>query len=129
MKSLIGRPKIAIAGESFVSGSGVLRYWSMATLNASVLSSPLGDVLDVIIRLTVFTPISAPQFECGNATKDLRWWMPQSRRNFRVCEAMNSGPPSLDSSSGMPNVMNVRFNKSTNPVDPSNDRSTISQLE
>ena len=72
MKSLIGLPKTHIAGESYVAGSGVLRYCSIATRNASVLRSPLGEVLDVIRRLTVLTPISALQLEWGNATEDWR---------------------------------------------------------
>ena len=61
MKSRIGRPKTHIAGESFVSGSGVLRYCSIAICTASVSSSPFGPVLSVMSRFIVFTPISARQ--------------------------------------------------------------------
>ena len=63
MKSLIGRPKTDMAGDSLVSGSGVLRYCNIATLKASVSSSPVGDVLEVMSRFTVLTPISALQLE------------------------------------------------------------------
>ena len=101
----------------------------MAILKESVFSSPVGVVLEVIIRLMVLTPISARQLECEKATEDLRWWIPQLSRNFLVCEAMNSGPLSLDSSSGIPKVMNVRLRTSTSPVAPSEDRSTMGQLE
>ena len=42
MKSRMGRLKSHISGDSFVSGSGVLRYWSIALCTASVSSSPSG---------------------------------------------------------------------------------------
>ena len=61
MKSLTDRPKTHIAGESFVSLSGVFLYRRMARWKASVSSSPFGPVLSVIMRLTVFTPTSALQ--------------------------------------------------------------------
>ena len=80
-------------------------------------------------RLTDLTPISALQFECGNATDDRRWCMPQSFRNWRVAVAVNSGPPSVASSSGMPKVAKVRRRQSIRPVDPSLARSTRGQLE
>ena len=99
MKFLTGFPNTDTAGETFVSGSGVLRYWSIATRNASVSSSPVGDVLEVIIRLIVFTPISARQFEWGNATDDSLWSTPQVRKNDFVEDATNSEPPSVEISS------------------------------
>ena len=43
--------------------------------------------------------------------------------------AVNSGPPSVASSSGMPNVAKVRRRQSIRPVDPSLARSTRGQLE
>ena len=104
--------KMQIAGENFVSGSGVFRYWSMAILNESVLSSPARDVFNVMRRFTVDAMVD-----------------PQLSRNFWVWPEMNSGPPSLDNSSGIPNVMNVRFSKSTNPSEPLEERSTMGQLE
>ena len=70
MKSLIGRPNTHWAGDNFVSGSGVLRYWRMVHCNASVSRLPVGLVLLVISRLTA---TSALQLECGNATDDRRW--------------------------------------------------------
>ena len=73
-----------MAGEIFVSGSGILRYWSIAILKASVLSSLVDEVLEVINLFTVFTLISARQLECGKVTEDLRWWIPQLLTNFSV---------------------------------------------
>ena len=59
MKSRIGCPNMHIDGENLVSLSGVFLYCRIARWNWAVLSSPLGLVLPVIRRLTVFTPISA----------------------------------------------------------------------
>ena len=129
MKSLIGRPNRHMAGETLVSGSGVLRYCNIAILNASVFRVPRGEVLDVIIRFRVFTPISARQFEWGNATDDCRWWMPHVFMKFLVAGAVNSDPPSVASSSGIPNVINVCLSTSIRPFDPPHARSTIGQLE
>ena len=64
MKSLIGLPNTHWAGDSFVSGFGVLRYWSMARCcrcRASVSSSPCVPVLSVMSRLIVFSEDSSPQ--------------------------------------------------------------------
>ena len=81
MKSLIGRPKTHIAGDSFVSLSGVLRYCSIARWNASVLSSPFGPVLLVMSLFTVLTATSARQLLWAKATELRRWWTPQFIRN------------------------------------------------
>ena len=56
MKSRIRWPKTHIAGEIFVTGSGVLRYCSTALCTASVGSSPFGPVLLVISCFIVFMP-------------------------------------------------------------------------
>jgi hypothetical protein len=53
MKSLIGRPKMHSAGESFVVGSGVFRYWRIAIWRASVSRVPLGPVLLVMRRFVI----------------------------------------------------------------------------
>ncbi len=63
-----------------------IRYASIAFWNESVLRSPAS---------AVFTPISARQLACGFDTVLVLWWTPQSARNFRVTEAVNSGPPSV----------------------------------
>ena len=44
----------------------------MAHCSAFVLRLPCESVLLVISHLTVLTPISPRQFECGNATEDNR---------------------------------------------------------
>ena len=48
------------------------------------------------------TPISAQQLLCGKATELRRWCTPNWRTKVRVTMATNSGPPSDESSSGMP---------------------------
>ena len=54
MKSRIGCPNMHIAGGNLVSLSGVFLYCRIDRWNWSVLSSPIGLVLPVIRRLTVF---------------------------------------------------------------------------
>ena len=76
----------------------------MARWNASVFRDPLGPVLPASIRLTVFTPTSALQLLCGFATPLKRCSTPQLRRNVSVGPALNSGPPSDDSSSALPRL-------------------------
>ena len=129
MKSLMGLPNTQMAGDTFVCGSGVLRYWSIATRNASVSNSPDGEVLDLIIRLIVFTPISALQFECGNATDERRWSTPQDRRKDCVEAATNSEPPSLAISSGIPNVAKMRLRDLISPFAPFFARSAMGYFE
>ena len=70
MKSLIGLPNMHMAGESFVSLSGVFLYCSMARWKESVSMSPEELVLSIRRRLTVLTPISALQLLWGKATED-----------------------------------------------------------
>lgn len=64
IKSLIGRPKMDWAGNSFVARSGVFLYWRMARCRGLVSRSPLRPVF-VMSRLTDLMPTSARQFECG----------------------------------------------------------------
>ena len=72
MKSFIALPKIHMAGDSLVSGSGVFLYCSIARWKASTSSSPLAPVLLVMSLFTVLTPTSARQLLCGKATDDRR---------------------------------------------------------
>ena len=72
MKSLMGRPNTHWAGERLVLGSGVLRYCRMAHWRESVSRLPCASVLSVMRRVTVLTPISARQLECGKATEESR---------------------------------------------------------
>ena len=102
MRSRTGLPNTHIAGDSLVAGSGVLRCWRTARWNASVFRLPLADMLPARSLLIDLTPISARQLLCGKATELRRWCMPQSLRNWTVMAAVNSGSPSVASSSGMP---------------------------
>jgi hypothetical protein len=81
MKSLMGLPKTHCAGDRLVFGSGVLRYCRIAHCKESVSRLPRVSVLLLMMRLTVLTPISALQLECGNATEERRWLTPQSLKN------------------------------------------------
>ena len=101
----------------------------MARWNASVFRDPPGPVLPASIRLTVFTPTSALQLLCGFATLLKRCSTPQLRRNVSVGPALNSGPPSDDSSSAMPKVTNILRSAAMRPLEPSAFSSTIGQLE
>ena len=49
MKSLIGRPKMHMAGESLVSGSVVLWYWSITRWTASVSTVQLPIGTSVVV--------------------------------------------------------------------------------
>ena len=100
----------------------------MVHCKASVFRLPWGSVLLVMSRLTVLTPISALQFECGWATDNRRWWTPQSLRNWHVVE-INSGPTSVAHSSGMPKVPNMPRKQSIRPFDPACACSMMGQLE
>ncbi len=105
-RSLICLPKMIWAGDSLVTGSGVLRNVRTARWTASVSSCPELSTLLVIRRFIDFTAISALQLLWGNATELSRWWIPHSFRNRCVLPDVNSGPPSDASSSGTPNVTN-----------------------
>jgi hypothetical protein len=122
-------PKTHIAGEIFVSGSGVLRYCSIALCTVSVSSSPFGPVLSVMRRFIVFTPISARQLLCGKATDDRRWCTPHLCRNDLVPVEVNSGPPSDASSSGVTYVTKARHKWFLRPVAPPVNFDMIGQFE
>ena len=117
-RSLICRPNMIWAGDSLVTGSGVLRKVRTACWTASVFRCPELSMLLVISLFMDFTAISALQLLWGNATELSRWWIPHSFRNFCVCPEVNSGPPSDDSSSGTPNVTNDIRSWSIRVVDP-----------
>ena len=101
----------------------------MARCKLSVSRLPLGLVLLVMSRFTVFTPTSARQFEWGYATEDNRWWTPQFFKNCWVNAEVNSGPPSVARSSGIPKLLKVRRRQSMRPFSPSRALSMIGQLE
>ena len=113
-----GRPKMIWAGDRSQSLSGVFLSWSMARKKRSWLRLPVGLVLHISRRFAALTATSARPLDCGNATEDTRWRTPQRRRNCSVWVAVNSGPPSLDSSSGTPKVANRARRWRTRPAEP-----------
>ena len=129
IRSLTGLPKTHIAGDIRVAGSGVFRYCRIALWKASESRLPLAVTLPVSRRFIVFTPTSALQLLWGNATELRRWWTPQSWRNCVVVVDVNSGPPSVASSSGMPNVEKMRLSALTTPLAPSSACFTMGQFE
>ena len=58
-KSLSSLPKRALAGDNFVSLSGVFRNWSKALETAALSKDPFADTLSLNSLLTVLTPNSA----------------------------------------------------------------------
>ena len=54
---------------------------------------------------------------------------PQSARNFLVVDAVNSGPPSVVRSSGMPKVTKMDLKLEMRPVAPLVERSTMGHPE
>ena len=117
-----------MTGKILVAGSGVFLYWRMASWNASMLIAPSFLTLPVINLLMILTPISALQLLWGNATELRRWCIPQLCRNCLVVWATNLGPPSDESSSGMPKVAKVCLRTLISPCAPSLALSTIGQL-
>ena len=113
-----GRPKMICAGERLQSGSGVFRSWSMARRKRLWSRLPVGPVFDVRSRLAVLTATSALPLDCGKLTEEIRCRTPQSRRKSSVCFDVNSGPPSLVSSSGTPNVPKKGRRWRTSPAEP-----------
>ena len=69
-KSRIWRPKRHMAGDNFVSLSGVFLYCNRALWKASLLRVPLGSVLPARRRFMDFTATSARQLLWAKATDD-----------------------------------------------------------
>lgn len=65
---------------------------------------PVGLVLDVKSLYAAFTATSALPLDWGKPADDIWCLTFQERSKFSVVNAMNSGPPSLESSPGTPNV-------------------------
>ena len=103
--SRIGRPNTICAGDMLQSGSGVFLSCRRARSSLSLSSDPDGFVFALRSLLVVLTATSARPLDCGWYAEDLRCFTPQFARNSCVVLATNSGPPSLESSSGTPNVV------------------------
>ena len=113
-----GRPKIICAGERLQSGSGVFRSCSMACRERSWSRLPVGPGLDIRRSLVGFVATSALPLDCGKPAEERRCRTPYKRRKFSVSPAMNSGPPSLESSSGTPKVAKKERRWRTRPEEP-----------
>ena len=113
-----GRPNIICAGDRLQSGSGVLRSCNIARTKRSWSRLPVAPVFDIRRRLAVLTATSALPLDCGKLTEDRRCRTPHSRRKFSVSPATNSGPPSLDNSSGTPKVAKKVRRCRIRPVEP-----------
>ncbi len=97
------------AGDKLQSQSGVFRSCRIARKKRSWSRFPVGAVLDIRSRFAVLTATSALPLDRGKMTEDTRCCTFHERRKVSVLLAVNSGPPSLPSSSGTPNVpKNVR---------------------
>ena len=112
-----------------MSLSGVFLYCNIARRKASLFKLPLAPTLSVSNLFTVLTPTSALQLLWAKATEDSLWWIPQSLRNLWVADAVNCGPPSEASSSGIPKVVNMSFKAVMRPDAPSGGFDTMGQLE
>eukprot|EP00794_Sanderia_malayensis_P001441 gene1441-1586_t len=117
--------KMICAGDKLQSRSGVLRSCRMARRNPSWLRFPVGPVFDIKRRLAILTATSALPLDWGKLTEEMRWRTFHEWRNVSVLVAVNSGPPSLASSSGTPKVpKNVRKWR-IKPVDPARSLPTV----
>lgn len=79
-----------------------------------MLREPSVPVLPVINLFTVLTPNADLRTAVagGKATEFRRWCTFHSRRNCLVLWATNSGPPSVESSSGMSSIGGKRVSES-----------------
>ena len=106
------------AGDRLQSGSGVFLNWSRALKNLSLSRVPLGPKFARIRRLVAFTATSARPLDWGKYADDTLCLTPHLSRNSLVAPAVYSGPPSLDNSSGTPNVEKSERKHAIRPRDP-----------
>ena len=90
--------------------SGVLWYCRKAFATASEFSEPPGEVLPKRILLADFTAASARPFDCGKCEDDTRRVTRQAVKNALASWLTRLVPPSHDSISGMPNLLNHLLN-------------------
>ena len=113
-----GFPNKIWDGESLLQGSGVFRSCIMARMNLSLLIEPLWPTLVRSSRLVDFTATSARPFERGQYADDTRCLTHHVLRNRWYVSERNSGPPSLDTSSGTPYVWQNLLIHCTRPRAP-----------
>ena len=117
-ESRMGRPKMICAGDRLQSGSGVLRSCNNALRSLSLSREPFGEILDISNLLDDFTATSARPFDCGLYADETLCLISHFLRKSFVRLASNSGPPSLDSSSGTPKVEQRERRQATSPRAP-----------
>ena len=92
--------------------------WSKALKNLSQSRVPVGPRFACIRRLVAFTATSARPLDWGWYAEDTLCLTPHLSRNSLVPHAVYSGPPSLDSSSGTPNVEKRERKHAIRPREP-----------
>ena len=117
-ESLICLPKIISAGEILQSGSGVFLTCRRARKRRSLLRDPDGPIFSRRRRLHFLTATSARPLDWGKWDEDNRCRTPQRLRKLSVLVLVNSGPPSLEISSGTPKVAKRDLNAEIRPSDP-----------
>ena len=128
MRSRRGRPNRIIAGDMPVVGSGVLRYWTSPATTRLSSSVPSGLVCPCSSRFIDFTATSALPLLLGWYAAESRCLTPHLPRNSCVSAAVNSGPPSLLSSSGAPKVANMYFRLRMRPCDPAASSDFVARM-
>ncbi len=81
------------------------------------------------MRLIVLAPVSARLFEWGLYAEVRQCWTPQLLSSSLVVLEANSGPPSVVSVEGIPNVANVSLKVWASPVAPLVAGETMGQPE
>ena len=94
-----GHPKMISAGERLQLRLGVLRSCRIAWRKRSWSRLPIGPVLDIKSLLAALTATLALPLDKGEAPDDTRCCTFQDWRKISVIDAVNYGPPSLQSSS------------------------------
>lgn len=117
-----------MAGETMVSGFGVFLYVRSALWKGDCREPP-GPVLPAIIRLTVFTAVSALLLACGLYADDILCWTPQLDSSSWVWCEVNSGPPSVVRLVGIPNEAKMSLSTVARPVAPPVAGFTMGQPE
>ena len=106
------------AGDIPLSGSWVLWKCKMACVNASVTVFPEEDMLSVENRFMDRTVTSARPLDRELYSDERQCLTPHHLKKSVVSLAINSGPLSLLSSSGTPNVAKYLLRARISPATP-----------
>ena len=104
--------------ESLQPRSGVFLCVRRARTILSLVKFPSGPTFSIKRRFVAFTASSAIPLEDGRYADDIRCRTPHLSRKVSVALAVNSGPPSLDISTGRPNVANMVLKAEHRPAEP-----------